>query len=621
MTRLAALIALIVLAVAPAAPAGTYDVMACGAATDRANLAWTYVETGAAGKLEYGDGCATGTGDFGGLWVRDTLNTGTTGNSNGDVSGFWRFDAPATTAITAISYTRYLRTYADDRFRSELRRADGSAPDSCAVTIDVDPCTRGGSGGLPASFPGLGTSRLEVGVRCASGSSSMFCINGTGIHRAQATLYGATVTVEDPLAPEVTPLSGSLFAGGWLRGTKTASMTANDATGIAEFDLKAGNRTLKTDVRACDERLPAPCASPGATVGSAWTGVDTSTLSDGTYDVVGVARDAGDNPTSTGTVQVRVDNTPPVGPVGLAGGPAWSSNPARNLSWSLPGGQAAPIESAQVTVCPAGSSNGCLTPAATTTASSLSLPTEGGWVAQVRLVDAAGNVTETPGSLPVGYDATPPPAPDLGSVEATGGSGYLVAVTPNDPGPAPIAGLQGEACPADGGACRPVGGRPDRASFELPSAGEWTIAIRTVDAAGNVSPSAVAEYRVTDPPTSSPSPDPSVTGTASPSPSPSPLARATPTLTLTKTRLSRRRLTVAGTLSANATGRIVITLKARKRTRKRTARVGPGGRFRRSFPLGRGQRGARRAKLTVRYGGNADFLPRQTSRKVSRARP
>lgn len=614
-------------ATAAVAGAGSYQVLSCKVAEDDANLAWLYLETGAAGQLEHGDGCSA-SGEYGGLWVRDTFFSTSGGDSNGDVSGFWRFEAPATTTITALSYARYLRTYDDDNWRSQARQANGSTLESCTVPISDPFCTLGASGGAATSFSDLSTTRLEVGVRCASGSASMFCLNGSSIHKAQATLYSSTVTIDDPQDPAVSALSGSLFGGGWVRGTKSAAMTASDATGVGSLELtRDGGTVVKTTTRTCDYRLPAPCTASGGTSGaSAWSDVDTSTLEDGTHSFVGVARDAADNAGETAGVEVDVDNTPPIAPSNVTPqGGVWSAQAVRTVDWVLPGGQVAPITGAQLQVCPIGGGGSCSTPAASTTSAAFTLPAPGAYGVEVKLVDAAGNVTPTGATTTVGYDAGAPPAPQIGQVEGTGGSGYGVAVnTGNDPGPAPIAGLAGEVCPTSGGDCATItasGTPPERATFAVPGPGEYAVAIRSVDAAGNTSPSATTTFTVPVSPT--PSPEPSASATAEPSPTASPTttttpARTAPAVTLTQVRLTRSRIKVAGALPEDATGTLKITVRARKRKRTRTARITADGTFRKRFPLLKRQRGVKRARLIVAYSGDARYLSRTLRRRARR---
>lgn len=621
LARLFIVVSAVFAVTAPTARAGTYEVTSCKSAAGNANFAWSLVQSGDATKLQAGDAC-DGPGEFGGLWVADALGSGI--SSNGDVSGYWSFTAPPTTRITALTYLRYLRTFSDEDWRSQTRTASGASLESCQVSIDVDPCRRGTVGGQTQSFENLSTSRLEVGVECATGSASLFCINGTGdFHSAQATIYDATVTVTDPLAPSIGALTGGLVGGGWLRGTQTVQGTASDATGIKELNLLRNGAVVRTDPGDCDYRYRAPCALSGTGATSSWSAIDTAALSDGEHTFRAVARDAASNLAEGTEATVKVDNTAPVEPLApTAQGGTWTAQPARSISWTLPGGQVSPIEGAQVRLCRDGTAV-CTTPGATTTSSSFSLPGEGLFNAFVELIDAAGNVGS---SVPIalGYDATAPPAPVLGTVTSTGGDGYeVVADTSNDPGPAPIRGLVGEACPVDGGACEVFsaeGVPPTRAALALPSAGRWTVAVRSIDAAGNTSESAMTTYDVESPaasPTPLPSPTSSPLPTASPDPTTTPPTSRTARLKLTRALLSRRLVVVRGVVSRAAAGTVSVRVRTRGRTVRRSVKVKAGA-FTARVRLARKQRGARRVKLAVRYGGDRDYSPQSLTMTLRR---
>ncbi len=282
------------------------------------------------------------------------------------------------------------------------------------------------------------------------------------------------------------------------------------------------------------------------------------------------------------------------------------------------------MTASQVSVCPAGGSGGCLSPASNLSTAAFSLPAQGVFDLSVKLVDAAGNVTVAPAVTQVGYDSGAPPAPGLGPVESGGGDAYRIAIdTSNDPGPAPIASLVGEACPAEGGACQPISASLDHASFRLPSPGQWTISARAVDAAGNTSPSKSTAYTVT---AAVETPSPTATASATPTseptaaPTTTPTIRTKPKLTFATARLTRTRVVIRGKIGRrNATGRVRITVRARHRTVVKSTKVRRGA-FAAKITLKPRQRGARHASVSVRYGGDANYAPRLQTRRLSRAR-
>ena len=466
-------------------------------------------------------------------------------------------------------------------------------------------------------------------------------------------------------------------------------------------------------------------------VNSAWTDVNTALLSDGTHEIAGSAFDAADNRTDTSAVTIQTDNTAPAAPPTLTANSAWASTAARPISWSLPGGQAAPITGATIRLCPPAGSPCTASAATTTTSGSVTLSAPGVWTGTVYLTDAAGNsnvangapftlrydpdppaaptsltapsawssqanraltwtlpglqvspitaatirlcpptgnvcgaipgttttsgaVTLTsPGSYTGGvfltdeagnsdsandagfvlrYDAGAPPAPVLGAPEQQGATAeFLVGVFPGDPGPAPLMRLGADLCRPDGSACNtitPAG--LGLARFVAPGSGTWRARVRSIDEAGNVGEWATTSFTYTPSasPTPSPSPSPSSSPTPSPSATPISTATATPTaeptstpgpatrasaaLTLTRARLRGRRLVVAGRVAKGATGRVRGTIRSGGRRRVRTAPVA-AGRFKLTVRL---QKGARRARVTVRYGGDPAFRPGTAKRSV-----
>ncbi len=623
------LLVLAALVVPDLARGGTFEVSACGSAPGLLNNSWTYTQSGATSELEHGDGCGL-SGELGGLWVRDNLVENETASG---ASGYWRFLAPSGTSIVKVSGSRWLRTRNDTDFRVRSL-ADSLEIEGCQGDNGNGKCDLGVLGGESFMFPQLTASEVRMGFRCASSSS---CLNGATIHHVQAVLYGATVTLSDPTDPTIVGApSGSLFGGGWLKGSQTAQVVGRDATGIKKLALtRDGGSPVKTDARACDYTYALPCPSPNADVASAFGNVDTTVFTDGVHLVKSEVTDAAGN-TATSEATVQIDNTAPTAPISLkpSDDRTWSTNSMRTVQWVNPGGQASPIESAVVTVCRDG--GGCFSPAASTTQSAFALSAEGRYVVSVKLVDAAGNTTVTPATTVVGYDTTAPAAPVLGTPKNPAGNGNfeVAADASADPGPAPIVSFVGEACPADGGACEPissVGSPPDRATTFLPRIGKWTFTVRAVDAAGNTGPSnartveyvapapaatatATATPTTSSTPTGTESPTASPSPTATPTPTPSPRPTATPrkrpVLRLTLTRVTKRMVIVRGAVSRAATGRVAVVVGARRRTTVGTVPV-RGGRFHARIRLRVKQRGARRVLVAVRYGGDSTYRPRE----------
>jgi hypothetical protein len=640
------MLTLALLAIAANARAGRYTVVSCRAATGSVNKAWSYIETGPPGQLEHGNGCLDAPGgEYSGLWVRDQLLTAV--DSPNTTSGYWQILAPPTTSIFEVTFSRFLHAYSDPDWRSELRPTTGESLEACQPPTFGDTCDLGFAGGTGTTYSGLAVGGLQLGVRCTVASPTGVCINGGTLHSVEAVLYGATVTIDDPQPPVAGALSGTLVGSGWLRGTKTIAMTGSDATGIQSLVLtRDGGTAVRTDTKSCDYTQTTPCASPGSQVGSVWADVDTSALSDGTHALVGTAKDAAGNTSQTAPTMIQTDNTAPTAPTGLTGADGagvWSAQAARSLSWSLPGGQASPISGATLKLCPP--AGGCTTAAAdSTTSDGITLASPGVYTGSVYLADEAGNQDSANAStFTLRYDPGAPPAPTLGAPQPQGSAGgFVVAVTPSDPGPAPVAALDGDVCHTDGTGCSALPTQPSLTEVDgqVPAAGTWRIRVRTTDAAGNVGPYAATTFTYspaepTTTPTATPTatalPSPTATATATvtataeptatatatptPTPTPTPKPRRTPTLKLTRARLTTRSLRVSGALPADATGRVTLTVRARERAVVRRVTLS-AGHFSVRIALARRQRGSKHVRLRVRYGGDASYTARTLRRRL-----
>ena len=147
--------------------------------------------------------------------------------------------------------------------------------------------------------------------------------------------------------------------------------------------------------------------------------------------------------------------------------------------------------------------------------------------------------------------------------------------------------------------------------------------MRAVDAAGNVGPSATTSVTVSG---ATPTPTPTAAPSATPTPShrrrrrPTPPVRRVSQLRLTRKRLKRRLVEVRGVVSRPATGTVTVRVRARRRTVRRTLKVRNGS-FAVKVRLGKRQRGAKRARMTVRYSGDANYAPRRTTITIRRKRP
>lgn len=604
---------------AASARAATYQVHACAAALN-ANNAWIYGDNAATGQFEHGNGCGAG-GRFGGLWLREDLDPV---SSAAGAAAYWTFAAPPQTSITQLSYSRYLRAYGDPGWKVETL-ADSAVLEQCAATSAGELCERGADGGAPTILGVANASELRVGARCAPNSPDTTCTHGDVLHSATTVIYSASVTVSDTVFPTVGTLTGSLTSGAWLRGAHSATVTGSDSTGLDVLELRRGGEVAAADDRACDYTLAAPCAGPGQTIASAWGPIDTSQWPDGEHIVHAAVRDAAGNVTTTPTITVRTDNTPPATAENLAalGGEGWSSQGTRQLSWTLPDGQASPIVTATLRLCAGAICSTSTADSATTT--STTLTGAGEWTAAVALTDEAGNTGAFSPPVTLRYDPDPPPAPTLGNpAQQATGSDFRIPVTVADPGPAPVTRLEGELCHADGSHCSPLAAQASTTELHVsvPAPGSWQLRVRAVDAAGNTGPPATTTLTHTLP---APSPTPSPQPGLAPSSQPPVIlaARRLPALRITRARVRGRRLEVRGTLPQNATGTVRLTVRIRISGRHRlvTRTVRPRrGRYRATLRLPRRHSG--RARLRARFAGDAHYLPRTVTRtlRADRAR-
>lgn len=573
-------------AISTPADAATFTVASCDAAPDGAtNNAWVF-STSAPARFDHGDGCAQPGGDeYAGLYVQDTL--GQSNNISGGTFAYWSFSAPVGTTVSTLTYSRHLRTYLDDGWRAELRTENTVAED-CVVPSVGDECDRGAAGGTSTTFPGLSASVLRVGVRCQPVAPATTCTPGSSLHSVVAALYGTTVSINDPTAPEFSSLGGELATGGWHRGTVNVSFSAQDSTGLSRLALLRDGGSVLTDQRTCDFTKPAPCDSPGASAPARWSTVDTATWPDGPHAVSGQAADAAGNVNSTPAITVRTDNTAPAIPVPSTD-TAWSNRQDATWTWTIPGEPGrAPIEQIEYEICHEGA---CETATIPPTGSDIVITRgveAGTTTLRARHRDAAGNVSDWSAPVFVRRDRTAPRAPSLATPKRASDGSYRIPIGLTDPGPAPIETLAGSACRVGGGCHSVRSSSPSEALTEALTPGRWIVRIHTVDEAGNVGADAEAQIRV---------------------------PRLPARLKLARVRVTRFRVTIAGQLAQAATGRVRLTVLARRKQRGHTVAVRRGS-FRGSLRRF-GARGTR-LRVRVRYLGDETYAPASRGRKIPR---
>lgn len=377
------------------ASAGTLQIRACADAPDNANNSWAASNTWAgAGKLETSSACGAG-GAYGGVYARDELNC-TSGciPPPDEARAGWRFVAPSGTTISSLSYSRWLYKMDDDDWEPALK-ADDAVLETCAIIYPAYECAVGAQGGSRTVRTIAGASTLDIGIRCKTNPSGV-CDHGATLHTVAAVLYGATVTLSDLVTPNVGGLTGSLFAGGYVGGSRTATFDASDNTGIRSARFYVDGEPLDSKTYPCDFTYAVPCANRSGENLS----LDTTALADGSRSVQVAVTDPAGNETRSPAQAVTVDNAAPSAPSALtvAGGEAVRYDNNFDVSWRNPDGQTAPIVTARWSICDAPAAvctTGEATGAGISTLDDLRVPGPGDWSLRVHLEDAAGNADPT----------------------------------------------------------------------------------------------------------------------------------------------------------------------------------------------------------------------------------
>ncbi|MDA0160686.1 hypothetical protein OM076_10455 [Solirubrobacter ginsenosidimutans] len=326
----AAVLGLAFLATAAPARAGTYEVRSCGT-----NSASAFVlSNDSPSTLATGTQCPqNGSQLLSGVFAGVSNATFTLAGSGAS----WTIAAPPGLLLQRLDVRRSI-----GRLNSAWN-VEVSTPErvleGCG-SADSSNCKRGNAGGEAMSYPDLGSRSVTFRVECRPSDEDVACV-GRQNTQAWVAIYSATAQVADPAPPVLSPL----LASGWQSGSDSIDLQASDAGGVKSLSLFAGDTKLFERQQACDYSRMQPCPPSQHETAS----VDTSKLTDGTYQLKAVATDAADQP-GTATSVLKVDGTAPTAPTGLV----LSRNPdgTYGLTWVDPDqGTAAPIAAAHVQVC------------------------------------------------------------------------------------------------------------------------------------------------------------------------------------------------------------------------------------------------------------------------------
>ena len=375
----------------PGADAARYAVAQCGWKVGNDG---NWLET-ASDKFNRSSWCGVPAGSD--PWDGVHITSGTRGSTSavgGTKFARWRWNAPPGTAIVTVNGARW--HVLKDNFQHRI----GSAPP-------------GGSFTPFAQFTSTDTTRREFSrafsppvaafesrLLCALPSDRFCAVTGTSL----AGVRGMTLTLEDPARP-VAVLDGAFRSGAWLRGTQAFGWRTTDlGSGLRYAETVVDGATRASTEHACEiDRIAGQWRGkkmqPCRTAADGSHSLDTGRLSDGPHEVTGCAVDFAGNRGCSAPATLRVDNTAPSAPRGLAvlGGEEWRSANSFDLSWTNPGqGVASPVSAVRYRVTGPGSyDTGIRTIAATEALSGLGVPTAGIYRFTAWLVDAAGNEDAT----------------------------------------------------------------------------------------------------------------------------------------------------------------------------------------------------------------------------------
>jgi hypothetical protein len=241
---------------------------------------------------------------------------------------------------------------------------------------------------------GIGWLRWDIAVndprvRFESRCLSAWCPrNGTnGVFAKDIRVH-----VRDDIGPSVGGERGSLWADGWLNGSRDVAFDASDGAGIRETIVRVDGQEVKRNAKPCDYTQRAPCPQEGFA-----TMIETTAIKpDGKHRLAVEAVDAGGN-VATSEREVLIDNTSPGPPqnLTLAGGDGWRAENDFDLSWTNPTESGvAPIAGVEYELCPTGGgrcTRGSRSVKGLTSLADLKLPGPGEYALKLWLRDEAGN--------------------------------------------------------------------------------------------------------------------------------------------------------------------------------------------------------------------------------------
>lgn len=612
---------------AAGATAGTYEVLACGAAPGAVNNSWTATNSSST-SLVTGTACPAASGQPAepigrpgtveqGLYAADVLGAGAD-TADGATAGF-TFAAPTGTTITRLR----ARFYGGRRVDWQTRLlADGATIHTCTVLGSF--CAIG-SPYAPEEpegerdYPSLNAQTVRFEVGCDVPDLGEECGGGSSLHEGWISLQAARVTLDDPMPPTI-DLSAEPPTG-WVRGELLVPTSAADAGGgVRTVSALVDGEPTDTVTSECDPTTPRACPATAAPA----LRVPTGALPDGDHEVSVTALDVGGE-SATLTRAIRTDNSAPAAPA-LAAIPAagtWHATRNFAIVATLPAGQASPIENLHWRLCsPTGGCDGATSQSAGEPVPVV-VPADGPHRVEVWLEDEAGNVDSSDRAELVLRSDTKPPTP-VAELRAVGGPDtWNVAWTRPSPGVSPESSLVTFCDPAK--RCRTDDvGEAQATAVNTDQAGVWTVSVRMRDDTGAEGPSTTLGLEVPA----------IVAGPTAPTP-PSPLPpvavptagalqtpKLDPQLRLTSARVQGGTLEIHGRLRPEASAllpKVTVRWEVRSRVivRRVKVRATRDGRFIGMLRLGPRLRASKNAVVTASLPVRPRFTAARASRRLT----
>lgn len=322
------ILAALTLAAAAALPsvasAGQYHVWSCRDASGAPLSTDAWIPFGnVANPLAHSDTCASG-GSLGIQMIDPSDYFG------GSMTGY-AFTPPRGTTIAGYDIQMAGKTSSPvSGTKFEVGLMIGGAPTVApgnGCVDDLDPCVFGAyAGPWDAAVnrfadPAVNTSALAFSAACTAPSA---CVVGSDNlpYPAFGTLFRSDVVVDDPIAPTVSAIGGTIADPGPVTGQRTVMADAADVGGgVQRVELRVDGTLIDQLVGAGHCAVPYTAAAPCPDATTSRFTLDTTTLTNAGHTVVVRAVDAAGNPMSSAPLAIDVANVPPPPTVVVVPGP------------------------------------------------------------------------------------------------------------------------------------------------------------------------------------------------------------------------------------------------------------------------------------------------------------